>query len=48
MEYRVKLHPYGPWGMYKNYVYALAIPLDFGQYNIAHLEMLNVVMALKV
>ena len=34
--------------IYKNYVYALVIPLNFRQYNIAHLEMVNVVVALKV
>ena len=34
-------------GVYKNYIYTLAIPLNFRQYNIVHLEMVNVVVALK-
>ena len=29
-------------------MYAIAIPLNFRQYNIAHLEMVNVVVALKL
>ena len=33
-------------GFYKNYVYALSIPLNYMKYNIAHLEMVNVVVAL--
>ena len=33
---------------YDNYVYALQIPKGFQGYNIAHLEILNIVMALKV
>ena len=35
-------------GVYNNYVYALAIPLHFGEYNIAHLEMVNLAVALKI
>ena len=35
-------------GHLKNYVYALAIPENYMGYNIAHLEMLNVVVALKL
>ena len=33
---------------FRNYVYALPIPLNFMQYNIAHLEMVNVVVALMI
>ena len=35
-------------GSYDNYVYALPIPKCFRAYNIAHLEILNVVVALKI
>ena len=38
----------GLGGLYNNYVYALAIPLHFREYNIAHLEMVNVVVDLKI
>ena len=38
----------GLGGQFKNYVYSIAIPRDYMGYNIAHLEMLNVVVALKV
>ena len=33
---------------FKNYVYALSIPENYMGYNIAHLEMLNVVVAFKL
>ena len=33
---------------YDGYVYALQIPKGFQGYNIAHLEILNIVVALKV
>ena len=33
---------------FKNYMYALPVPLNFRNYNIAHLEMVNVVVALKI
>ena len=35
-------------GMYKNMVYALTIPLGFMQYSIVHLEILNLIVALKL
>ena len=35
-------------GSYDNYIYALQIPKGFQGYNIAHLEILNIVVALKV
>ena len=35
-------------GQLKNYVYALSIPENYMGYNIAHLEMLNVVVAFKL
>ena len=38
----------GLGGHFKNYVYALHIPANYMGYNIAHLEMLNVVVALKI
>ena len=38
----------GLGGSYDNYVYALSIPKSFRGYNIAHLEILNVVVALKI
>ena len=38
----------GLGGCYDNYVYALRIPRCFNNYNIAHLEILNVVVALKI
>ena len=34
--------------MFGHQVYALALPKDFMDYNIVHLEMLNIVVALKV
>ena len=52
----IRLHKYiylnasleGLGGCYNNYVYSLQIPKGFKNYNIAHLEILNVVLALKV
>ena len=38
----------GRGGCFNNYVYSLAIPLGFKNYNIAQLEMINVMVALKV
>ena len=38
----------GLGGSYDNYVYALQIPKGFQGYNIAHLEILSIVVALKV
>ena len=38
----------GLGGQFKNYVYALAVPQNYMGYNIKHLEMLNVVVALKL
>ena len=38
----------GLGGSYQSMVYALPIPKDFMSYNIAHLEILNIVVALKV
>ena len=38
----------GLGGQFKNYVYHISIPKDYMGYNIAHLEMINVVVALKV
>ena len=38
----------GLGGCYDNHVYALPIPRGFNDYNIAHLEILNVVVALKI
>ena len=38
----------GLGGCYDSYVYALRIPRGFNNYNIAHLEIINVVVALKV
>ena len=38
----------GLGGQFKNYVYTLPIPSNYMGYNIAHLEMLNVVVALKI
>ena len=38
----------GLGGVFGHQVYALALPKDFMGYNIVHLEMLNIVMALKV
>ena len=38
----------GMGGCFNNYVYSLTIPLDFKNYNIAQLEMINVMVALKV
>ena len=38
----------GLGGCYDNYVYALRIPRGFNNYNIAHLEIINVVVALKI
>ena len=38
----------GLGGSYESMVYALPIPKDFMNYNIAHLEILNIVVALKV
>ena len=35
-------------GSYQSMVYALPIPKDFMNYNIAHLEILNIVVALKL
>ena len=35
-------------GWYNNYVYSLPIPLGFKHYNIVHLEMINVMVALKI
>ena len=37
----------GLGGSYESMVYALPIPKDFMNYNIAHLEILNIVVALK-
>ena len=34
--------------VFKRYVYALSIPLNFMNYNIVQLEMVNVVVALKI
>ena len=38
----------GMGGIFENQCYALPIPKDFHQYSIVHLEMLNIVVALKV
>ena len=38
----------GLGGCYDNHVYALCIPRGYNNYNIAHLEILNVVVALKI
>ena len=38
----------GLGGSYESMVYALPIPRDFMNYNIAHLEILNIIVALKV
>ena len=38
----------GKGGIFENQCYALPIPKDFNQYSIVHLEMLNIVVALKV
>ena len=38
----------GLGGHCQNYVYAISIPKDYMGYNIPHLEMLNVVVALKI
>ena len=38
----------GLGGCYNNYVYTLLIPLGFKDYNITHLEMVNVMVALKI
>ena len=38
----------GLGGAYNSMVYALPIPKDYLDYNIAHLEILNIVVALKV
>ena len=38
----------GLGGCYDNFVYALRIPRGYKDYNIAHLEILNVVVALKI
>ena len=38
----------GMGGCFNNYVYSLTIPLGFKYYNIAQLEMINVMVALKV
>ena len=38
----------GLGGCYNNFVYTIPIPRSFNDYNIVHLEMLNVVVALKV
>ena len=38
----------GLGGCYDNYVYALRIPRGFNNYNVAHLEIINVVVALKI
>ena len=38
----------GLGGQFKNYVYSISIPKGYMGYNIAHVEMLNVVVALKV
>ena len=38
----------GMGGCFNNYVYSLPIPLGFRNYNIAHLEMINVMVALKI
>ena len=38
----------GLGGSYDNYVYALQLPRGFKGYNIAHLEILNIIVALKV
>ena len=35
-------------GIFENQCYALPIPKDFNRYSIVHLEMLNIVVALKV
>ena len=38
----------GMGGIFENQCYAFPIPKDFNQYSIVHLEMLNIVVALKV
>ena len=38
----------GIGGSYESLVYALPIPKGYMNYNIAHLEILNIVVALKV
>ena len=38
----------GLGGCYDNYVYAFHIHRGYNNYNIAHLEILNVVVALKI
>ena len=38
----------GLGGCFKDFVYAITLPLLFGQYSIVHLEMLNVMVVLKV
>ena len=38
----------GMGGIFENQCYSLPIPKDFHQYSIVHLEMLNIVVALKV
>ena len=38
----------GMGGCFNNYVYSLTIPLSFKNYNIAQVEMINVMVALKV
>ena len=38
----------GLGGVYQNMVYALTIPLGFMQYSIVHLEILNLIVALKL
>ena len=38
----------GLGGCFKNMVYTISLPLGFKNYSIVHLEMLNIVVALKV
>ena len=38
----------GMGGIFENQCYALPLPKNFNQYSIVHLEMLNIVVAVKV
>ena len=40
--------PYWLWGVFASKIYALHIPLAFKNYTIAHLEISNIVVALKI
>ena len=43
------MHLYKGWGgTFNNEVYAVTIPLGFQKYDIVHLEILNIVVALRI